>query len=116
MTKAEVRRARRAALLKEARKLVETRWTQGVMARDEYGDEVDPESDEAASFCAVGAVYHVAVNRRQGFSLAKWLDRSVRTLYPRDGGIHIVNDSRATNRAVLRVFDHAIHQITGEKP
>lgn len=38
------------------------RWTQGPFARDASGTAVSPGTDEACSFCLVGAVYRVYGN------------------------------------------------------
>ena len=42
--------------LREARALIERGWTQGVDARDAFGEECDPYCDDAECFCANGAM------------------------------------------------------------
>lgn len=51
----------KATKLRKARALIadEKNWCQNTFARDCHGEEVDPKSCKAASFCAVGAAIRV---------------------------------------------------------
>ena len=43
-------------VLKEVRSLIETGWTQDVLARSEEGIQCDPEDEDAVSWCLTGAI------------------------------------------------------------
>lgn len=43
-------------ILKRARKIVKSRWTKGSIARDDLGRRISPYHDDAACFCAYGAI------------------------------------------------------------
>jgi hypothetical protein len=94
-----------------ARTLISDRccWTNRVLARDRRDQAVSALDHAAISWCALGAVYRIAVGDIEFFSRASdALDRSARALY--GVGIRKVNDSPSpfAHRAALGAFDHAI--------
>ena len=97
--------------LKAARQLISdpAKWTQGVQARDEHGEQV-PHSDRAAyCFCIMGAVNRVK-------PLWKKLDAllALSKITRRDFAASVpeFNDTH-THAEVLALFDAAIAELEG---
>lgn len=78
-------------------------WTRETYARDRYGDPVHSAFEEAACWCAYGAL------ERQGASgnseASEYLRRAALVLF--DSWPACVNDDRG-HEAVLRMYDRAI--------
>jgi hypothetical protein len=86
--------------LKAARDLITNydHWTTRVFARASDGGMIDPHSEYACQFCAVGAIIHIA--DRNGLPF-----QAVRSLLP--DNIAATNDFDG-HAAVLREYDIAI--------
>lgn len=99
--------------LRAGRERIANGWTQGKSARTADGTSVSPESDIAASFCAMGA-------------LGAWYPRDASAALaalagalPRQGGAPAVtrlarfNDDPGTTQAdVLALYDRAIEEAS----
>ena len=96
-----------AQILKEARELLssESRWTQGVIARDVIGVPVGAESDEAVCYCSLGAIDKVA-----GYQDAYSGNCATRKLQQvLQGSVISFNDKQGRKHSeVLAAFDAAI--------
>jgi hypothetical protein len=89
--------------LREARALIERGWTQGANARDEMGDRLFVDTDEAVCFCMMGAII-AAVPPDQLLAAEHLLKRAVN-----DEGVEYWNDApERTQSEVLAAFDKAI--------
>jgi hypothetical protein len=112
-----------ATLLREARATIATpdRWAQGSFAYDSDGNPVSPNSQKAACFCSLGALYRAA-----GCDTSSSLPTSDNTFIKKaemcldkaasrfgDLGIVDFNDiAERTHDEVLRAFDSAIKIAT----
>lgn len=101
--------------LGKARKIVKSskddsgkRWTTGTLARDRFGDPVDPNSPSATCWCAQGAVIKAngADNHEARADISK-LDEAAPRVIGRTVGIVDVNDGIGYDSTV-KVFDQAI--------
>ena len=93
-------------VLMRARELIawEENWCQGVAARDKNGREVEPMSELANSWCAVGAIRKVCVDRGVApYDIVAALKKELGYGYTLPG----FNDSHSHDE-VLAVFDRAI--------
>ena len=97
--------------LKAARDLISdpARWTQGVQARDEHGDQVPHNDPIAHCFCIMGAVGRVAVQDTKMDAL-RVLSKVTRRDF--DTSIPDFNDTH-THAEVLALFDAAIAELEG---
>ena len=99
-----------AALLRKARAKIEQPecWTKGANARDKQGRRIDSEkSPKAACWCANGAIFWAAPDKREAHQLLRILQlhASVTTLLY----VHSFNDDPTTTHAdILALFDRAI--------
>lgn len=93
--------------LKEARRLVEAGWTQGVAARDHEGQPVAPQSSTAVCFCVLGAISRVT---RSSVSMFNIILKTFDAVVPGDGwATEKWNDAPGrTQTEVLDAFDRAI--------
>lgn len=78
----------------------ESRWCQMALARDEEGIGCDPESDEASSWCAIGAIVHVYGRDDAYF----WSWGKLRESLRRDGFCDIVDFNNAPKRTHAEVL------------
>jgi hypothetical protein len=69
-----------------------TRWTQHFLSRDEKGNYVSPESEEACAWCFLGAVYKCYDPSERG----RILDR----IYAEIGSIAYLNDGHANYKGL----------------
>lgn len=95
------------AVLGEAMELLECGWCRGTMARNGVGTWVDPLSEAALQFCAIGAVRR-AMGSRWKKGTRYW--RLISLLHDASfsGNIMRTNDF-GTKVAVLAAFKRAIH-------
>lgn len=93
-----------AAVLREARKLIETpeRWTKYALARTKQGEHVDASSPDAVCFCGYGAIYRVAGSAISAQPALAVLDSVV------DGGDFPTWQDQADHAEALAAFDRAI--------
>ena len=94
-------------ILEDALELIEDpdRWTRGFYARDAEGVSVDPYSERACRFCALGAV--ARISGRDIVPIAPWarLDEAARAAgFP---GARTLNDT-GTHDDVVTAFRRAI--------
>ena len=76
----------------------EAHWCQGAGARDRQGRRVDPDSDQAVQFCAVGAI----TRKRSGsWNAYEYLRKAAK------GPVSLINDHQG-HAAVLELYDQAI--------
>ena len=96
-------------LLRAGRGLVAKSWTQGTYARAADGASVPVHHEDAACWCAMGAVYEVASG-----SCAKAANLAISGLADAipdgfGGDVAIFNDDPATTQtAIVALFDRAI--------
>lgn len=103
-----------AAELRRARSLIALpgTWIQGAIAEDEFGDELEPEDDDAVAYCAIGA----GCRARLSSAAEALLERTALDLgyepTPRDeSSVVALNDHEDTTQAdVLALYDIAIEQ------
>jgi len=104
-------------ILRSAKELISKpeRWTKKLCARTKFQQDIDPTSDLAVCWCAIGAVIHETksvprVNRSRIEEAAlTWL-RKASKKFGGDGGMTSppwVND-RNTHDVVMSMFDEAI--------
>ena len=95
----------------------EENWTQGQLARDSDGNEVDPKSPEAVQWCAMGAI-HACSHRNE--QVAGDLESLLRTIVEEDSGymgtkaddaefpsisaFNYFNDEYATHADIIGLF------------
>jgi hypothetical protein len=95
--------------LKKARDLISdpAKWTQGNLASDVYGDEIDPQSDDAICFCAIGAI-----ERFTGTTENTEADLCLSVTCEKLSGLPVFafNDSH-THPEVVALFDAAIAEL-----
>ena len=97
--------------LNAARQIISdpAKWTQGVQARDEHGEQV-PHNDPAAhSFCIMGAVNRVNLpwkNSDALWALSKITRRDFAASVPEFNDTH-------THAKILALFDAAIAELEG---
>lgn len=98
--------------LQQARKKISTpeTWTQGVLARNKFGNEVPSDCEYACSFCAMGAIESVTKNEPAALDISA--KRAIRKELERQNDARNIsgwNDySFRTHAEVLSVFDSAI--------
>jgi hypothetical protein len=96
--------------LKAARQLITdpAKWTQGEYARDAYGKEVRPWSEDARCFCAFGAIQHVTKSEDSevDYLLIKTCFNNFQM------SVLDLNDTH-THAEVLALFDAAIAELEG---
>jgi hypothetical protein len=92
--------------LREARALIQKGWTQHTCARNERGERVSPDSDEATCWCMAGAVLRTSDNCAD----EQLLMRALATVTgSREGYVADFNDKKGRTQAeVLAAFDKAI--------
>ena len=96
------------ALRKARNKIANPRhWTQYVLARGKAGELVQPESDKAVCWCAVGAVRSVAAGRSRSMCLY-YLELMVPFRE-----VALYNDSR-THNDVMNMFNNAIEEAQND--
>lgn len=95
------------ALLRGAQQLIDepNRWTQAVMARDQFGEPVSPRSVEARCFCIIGALEAVAPSCR--ISLEGELQRDLPEGSPY---VPVFNDSSG-HADVMALFDRTVARL-----
>lgn len=100
-----------------ARTLIEDRrrWTTGVEARTAAGYEVDPQSPDAACFCAFGAIDACSASIGAQAGAARALATAIRPTWDDGRTLPIMviagcND-RQGHKAVLAAFDRAIKAV-----
>jgi hypothetical protein len=106
--------------LKAARQLISdpAKWTQRFKALDEFALPVDPKSERAICFCALGAMQNVTgLSRyhRPVFDAAEVLNRKLPlyvTLSDDEADFTDYNDTH-THAEVLALFDAAIAELEG---
>ena len=92
-------------ILKEARRLIaEKGWTQGSFARHSNGDPIGPLGDNAACYCALGAIRKTGNGPEQVFAVFALAD--VVGDYVSDWN----DDPARTKEEVLAAFDEAIRR------
>ena len=97
--------------LRKARGFIERGWTQGVRARDFWGDRCEPTAAEAREWCAVGAIH--AARPGATFRQQKQMFNVLQAaLNAQDGNVLSLatyNDARGTRAAdILALYDRAI--------
>lgn len=99
-------------ILRDAKELISNpeRWTQKVCARTRYAMEIDPSSDLATSWCAVGATVKASKNN----SIVEAKALNYLRLATKKFGCHgstgsppLVNDHKP-HSVVMELFDEAI--------
>jgi hypothetical protein len=96
-------------ILRRARKRLRRpeSWTRGSFARDVHGEPAYVNSDEAISWCAIGAVRAEVDRQSLTTSVVEHLEASL----PAGDNILAWNDDRArTHTEVIRLFDRAIRR------
>lgn len=93
-------------ILKAARALlVDKGWTTGASARNALGEPVAPYADDAACFCASGAIIRVSSTFYDECRASGELNG-----FLRESLMHF-NDLQASVEPVLRLFDRAIAKL-----
>jgi hypothetical protein len=96
--------------IKEARKIIEdpSRWTKGTLARDATGAITRVFADDAASFCAVGAIARTGVSCQLQVDIGReFFPHIQRRGYCKISGF---NDSHS-HEEVLELFDEVIRRL-----
>ena len=96
--------------LKAARDLISdpARWTQGEYARDADGEEVKAWSEDAACFCAYGAIQRFT--EREDSEVDFYLKKACSEKFQSD--VVTINDTH-THAEVIALFDAAIAELEG---
>ena len=97
--------------LRKARGFIERGWTQGVRARDFWGERCEPAAAEATEWCAVGAIH--AARPGATFRQQKQMFNALQAaLHASDADVLTLttyNDARGTRAAdILALYDRAI--------
>lgn len=102
---ARIKRA--VTVLKRARARIEKGWCRSVFAKDSLGRRVDPASETACRWCAVGAMKadsKIASND----VICKAIKSAYHALPPTSCAVEAFNDNQKSKHAVLALFDRAI--------
>ena len=95
------------AVLRQAMELLDRGWCRGTFARNGAGSDVDPLSEAALTFCAIGAVRRAMGSRMfKGCRYRRMISLLNRASF--SGQIIRTNDS-GTKAGVLAAFKRAIH-------
>ena len=116
-----------STILRNARAMIHNkdRWTRGALARNEQGKSVDPDSNQACQWCAIGAVMssiRTFSNKRtpryltqnKVAQISADLGTIIRESTSEVAGIEECND-RLGHTAVLAIFDEAIRRAEIEE-
>ena len=102
--------------LKKMRALLANGWTQYVVARDNNGDPVEPNSPDATYFCLIGASNRVAPSHEIG---RRALRRMVVAILEQTGSLINLSkwndDPKRTHAEVLALVDRAIEIAEAEQ-
>jgi hypothetical protein len=97
-------------MLTEARSLIKKGWTQGSFAKDVNGNEVDPKSSQAVSWCSLGAMEAACYCPRDSrLPILDILRRAAGTCVISDWNDH----PNTTKEEILAAFDKAIELANG---
>lgn len=109
--------------LVEARALIEKGWTRRSGARDRFGAECSPYSNDAREFCILGAVNRVCeCNNVDNIPKSTEIDAYLKAELPKPyneyselKGLYTFNDNvDTTKKMVLALFDRAIAKVKKE--
>jgi hypothetical protein len=102
-------------VLRAARGLIVKGWNQNAFAVNKDGGEVSVKSDQAVSFCAVGALRRAEFNQGTA-GIATKARRVLRSVLPKNathgGSVMLFNDYAENKRQVLKLFDRAIAKVS----
>lgn len=109
--------ASNADILKEVREIIgeEKNWCQGAFAKDKHGLSVFETSDEACTFCLLGAFWRVASKHKFRYAERQPIRQLLRKQLPKgwSGSLDSFNDSH-THKEVLAIVDAAIVEAEKE--
>lgn len=107
-----LRRSEKVTILKKALVLLNQKgWTKNYEAVDKNGDEVDPRSREAVSFCAQGAVIGATPCQRYQQELIETLEEN---LTPNSNAYDLpdFNDNgNRRKRDIIRLYERTIRNL-----
>lgn len=94
----------------KAWQLIEKGWNQNQVALDKNGDNINVPSDEAVSWCALGAIWHLYSDNRGDMEIL--VDNVVTKRYPQYNGylfptLAFNEEEGRTQAEVLEVFKEA---------
>ena len=92
-------------ILKAGRAKIVKGWTQGIYARDIYGDKIADSYPGAVSWCAYGAV-HGACNGWAPYAVVRYLIRALPEGWESVSDYN--DDTERTQSDILRLYDNAI--------
>ncbi len=102
----------------EARKLLnaKSRWTQGAFAKTKEGNVIGPNTNNAACFCSLGALYHVAPTAPKARNKAEILLNNICLTLHFQPIVSFNDYYHITHKDVLKVFDTAIKELQHATP
>lgn len=111
-----LRRSEKIAILRKALNLLKTKgWTKNYEAVDKNGEEVDPRSKEAVSFCAIGAVAGATPCQRYQQELIDTLADNLKPPYKSEyfgGDVPEFNDAyNRRKRDIIRLYERTIRNL-----
>lgn len=108
--------------LEKVRDLIQQGWTKAAFARNEAGDQVDPTSQEACSWCLLGAL-QCALNVSESYQVIRKAPRVIfasdnvlKERFPQFVSMISLNDYRLTTKSdVIDFLNLAIAKLQKEK-
>ena len=103
-----------AAVLKEAREFLLRGWCQGCPAQNEKGEKVPPNSNEAISWCATGAisaaldVKFITDSNDEGIRAWLALDTACQSLFNNACVVTWNDEEGVTESDILELYEEAI--------
>lgn len=99
-------------ILEFSRDLIKKGWVSSCFAQDSDGEEVDPGSPNACSFCALGALIRAMHVLKSSSDVSKQAEGALgKSLSPDFLNVIHFNDAQHSEEPVVDLFDRAIASL-----